>query len=132
MEPRAPELDLVGDPTETVSPQSNQRTARRAKEILVGAGKGYRDVTANERATLAQAFAALGYVIYGRAFDLVRATGDGLRFDDLEAAKTAISGKRLFLVEVKATSRKASASGSGSRSSTRSARPSTRSGSATS
>ena len=87
--------------------RSNQATARRAKQILIEKTIGYRDVNEEERATPAQAFAAAGYVIYGKAFDLIRISGTAVDLSDLPAVREAVRKHQIVLIEVKATSVKA-------------------------
>jgi len=93
-----PELEDV-QPT----PVSNQATASRAKAILCELD-GFRDVTATERSAIAAAFAARGFVVYGKAFDLVHVDDANLNLLDPTSLKAAIHDRALRLVEVKSTS----------------------------
>ena len=104
--PRDPEsVVLVGDPTLAEAPApSNQATANRAMTILCDASASFRDPTAIERSSIAAAFAAKNFVVYGRAFDLVELRNEDLALNDLGALAAAIDEKALALVEVKSTS----------------------------
>jgi hypothetical protein len=82
---------------------SNQATANRAKAILCKS-PGFRELTSAERSAIAAAFAARGFVVYGKAFDLVR-------IDELDAdlanpttLDATITARQLTLIEVKSTS----------------------------
>jgi hypothetical protein len=52
-----------------------QQTARKAAAILVDSGKGFILPTAAQRRALLIAFAQAGFVIYGKAFDVVKTRG---------------------------------------------------------
>ena len=105
-QPPDPELEiLIADSSFADAPApSNQATANRAKAILCNASAAYRDPTAVERSSIAAAFAAKNFVVYGRAFDLVELEDQGLTLSDPGALAKAIDEHALALVEVKSTS----------------------------
>jgi hypothetical protein len=104
--PSEPELPpAVGDPLLTHVPvPSNQRTAARAKALLCGSSPAFRDPSGVERSTLAAAFAAKNFVVYGKAFDLVEVSGPELSLSDPAMIRDAIDQRFIALVEVKSTS----------------------------
>lgn len=55
---------------------SNQRTAKKAAEILVELGLGFAIPTAKQRKKLVAALYAEGYSLYEKAFDVIRATAE--------------------------------------------------------
>jgi hypothetical protein len=54
------------------SKSGGQQTAKRAVEFLIESGKGFILPTAKQRKALLLAFAQADYIIYGKAFDVVR------------------------------------------------------------
>jgi hypothetical protein len=56
----------------TLDRPSNQATARLAAEILGQGGTGFVVPTARQREAILVAFVREGYVIYGKAFDIIR------------------------------------------------------------
>jgi hypothetical protein len=106
------EVDLIATPVDLSgsslpdhrTQRTNQSTARRAIQILVRSPQSsYREVTSEERAVLSQAFAKLGHVIYGKAFDLVRVEDD-IDFTSVDRVAESVERGQLVLIEVKATS----------------------------
>jgi hypothetical protein len=85
------------------APVSNQATASRAKTILCELD-GFRDVDAAERSLIAAGFAARGFVVYGKAFDLVHLTRGGVDLTNRAALDEVIGRSELTLIEVKSTS----------------------------
>ena len=83
-------------------PAFGAQTARKAVKMLLESGPRYREPSVRERVALTIAFARHGMVLYGAAFDLVRAP------PDLDLADARIIEARLqevTLCEIKSTSR---------------------------
>lgn len=82
--------------------QTGQKTARIAAGILRDSGNGFIIPTPAQRDALLIAFVRHGFVIYGKAFDVVRVDGD-IDLDDSEAILQQID--RIVLYEVKSTNK---------------------------
>lgn len=54
--------------------ESGQKTAKAAAAILVEAGQGFFVPNAKQREALLLAFVRAGFVVYGKAFDIVRSS----------------------------------------------------------
>jgi hypothetical protein len=83
--------------------QSGQKTAKAAASILVAKNAGFIVPTAKQRQNLLVAFAKKGKVVYGKAFDVVKLSGD-VDLNDLAEVE-----KHLGLVsvyEIKSTRKK--------------------------
>src|SRR4051812_4733972 len=84
------------------SRSTGQQTAKLAAQILVGKRLGFVVPTAREREAILIAFVKAGYVIYGRAFDIVKVS----KPVDLESADDVQRAiKNIVLYEVKSTSK---------------------------
>jgi hypothetical protein len=85
------------------------RAAESAKSWLVEtrAHLGYRLLARpKDRLRIAQAFAAINKVVYGKAFDLIRVTdGSEINLESFEDVSGAVRAGRVVLVEVKSTSK---------------------------
>jgi hypothetical protein len=99
----SPTLDVVGPDLVEIPAGSNQATANKAKAILCES-PGFRDVSGAERSAIAAAFAARNFVVYGKAFDLVKVADPELDLSDPALLHEAIARGELTLVEVKSTS----------------------------
>ena len=85
-------------------PASNQATARKAKAILQELEPArFRD-PGSARGTIAAAFAEKGFVVYGKAFDVVELTDPAVILSEPSSVKIGIEKKTICLVEVKSTS----------------------------
>jgi hypothetical protein len=82
---------------------SGQSTARKAASILVAKNAGFHIPSARQRQNLAVAFAKRGMVVYGKAFDVVRTSGD-VNLDDLAEVEQHLS--RIMIFEIKSTRKK--------------------------
>ena len=90
------------DPAATTKGINNQ-TARAAAQILVDKNVGFIVPTAHQRNVLLVAFAKTGAVIYGRAFDLVKAPST-VNLDDEKSVTEHLNQITIF--ELKSTKRK--------------------------
>ncbi len=79
---------------------SGQSTARKAAAILVAKRAGFRVPTARQKQNLAVAFAKRGMVVYGKAFDIVRTSGD-VDLDDLDEVEQNLG--KITIFEIKST-----------------------------
>jgi hypothetical protein len=83
---------------------TGQGTAKEAVNLLLARGEGYVKPTANARRHIAMAFAACGFVVYVKAFDLVRVRpGVSIDFEELASVEQHIDDITLY--EVKSTRR---------------------------
>ncbi|MFN0252536.1 MAG: hypothetical protein ACKV2T_37010, partial [Kofleriaceae bacterium] len=82
------------------SARSNQRTAKRAAQIIVEDRVGFVVPTARQRVAILQAFAREEQVVYGKAFDIVQKP-DGMDLDDPESIHRFID--KLLVCEIKST-----------------------------
>lgn len=99
------QLMVPADPTlAELAPPSNQATAARAKTLLCQESEDFRDPSAAERSDIAAAFAAKGFVVYGKAFDLVQVAEPAISLSSPDAIGKAIDDRLIALVEVKSTS----------------------------
>ena len=80
--------------------QSGQTTAKKAAEILVAKGLGFKVPSAKQKQNLLVAFAKKGKVIYGKAFDIVRVVGS-VDLDDLAAVEEKLQLITIF--DIKST-----------------------------
>jgi len=80
--------------------QSGQRTAKKAAGILVAKRTGFVVPTARQKQNLLVAFAKKGKVVYGKAFDIVKATGS-VNLDDLASVEANLH--RVTVFEIKST-----------------------------
>jgi hypothetical protein len=105
------ELDTppVGSVVAQEDVETGHQGAESAKKWLAEtrAHLGYRLLTnPKDRVRIAQAFAAINKVVYGKAFDLIRVTeGPEIDFASLDAVSTAAKDGRVVLIEVKSTSK---------------------------
>lgn len=77
-------------------------TARRAAEILVAKGLGFTIPSARQKKNLVVAFAKQDRIVYGKAFDVVRLSGQA-DLNDLEEVERHL--KQLTLYEIKSTAK---------------------------
>ncbi len=91
-------IAAVNDP----KPSSNT-TARRAAEILTGKGLGFVIPTPKQKKNLVVAFAKRDMILYGKAFDIVRLSG---QVDLNDLARTERDLERVTLYEIKSTAKK--------------------------
>jgi hypothetical protein len=82
-----------------VKPSGNT-TARRAAEILAGKGLGFAVPTAKQKKNLVVAFAKRDMIVYGKAFDIVRLSGQ-VDLNDLAEVERHL--QQLTLYEIKST-----------------------------
>jgi hypothetical protein len=75
-------------------------TARRAADILVGKGLGFAIPTAKQKKNLVVAFAKRDMIVYGKAFDIVRLSGE-VDLNDLDQVERHL--KQVTLYEIKST-----------------------------
>ncbi len=83
--------------------QSGQKTAKKACDILVSLNDGLVVPSSSQKANLLVAFAKKGKVVYGRAFDIVKASRP-INLDDLSEVEKNL--KELVVFEVKSTRKK--------------------------
>lgn len=83
-------------------PAFGAQTARRAVRMLLRSDARYRKPSVKERVALTVAFARHGMVLYGAAFDLVRAPPD-MNLAEARAIEARL--QEVTLCEVKSTSR---------------------------
>jgi hypothetical protein len=84
------------------STRSGHKTARLAAEILRDSGEGFLIPTAKQRDALLVAFVLAGYVIYGKAFDVVKSSSD-VNLDDPDSVSRGIKQKQIVLYEINST-----------------------------
>ena len=81
---------------------SNQATARLAAQILGRDAAGFVVPTQRQREAILVAFVRAGYVIYGKAFDIVRVTAN-VDLDSEDSIRRHLD--HLILYEIKSTSK---------------------------
>jgi hypothetical protein len=81
---------------------SGKQTAKLAAQILVGKRLGFVVPTAREREAILVAFVRAGYVIYGKAFDVIKVKGP-IDLESVEDVQRSIH--RVVLYEIKSTSK---------------------------
>ena len=74
---------------------SGQSTAKKAAAILVAKNAGFRVPTARQKQNLAIAFAKRGMVVYGKAFDIARVSGQ-VNLDDLNEVEQHLGQVTIF------------------------------------
>lgn len=79
---------------------TGQSTAKKAAAILVAKNAGFRVPTARQKQNLAIAFAKRGMVVYGRAFDIVKVSGQ-VNLDDLNEVEQHL--RQVTIFEIKST-----------------------------
>jgi len=79
---------------------SGQSTARKAAAILVAKNAGFWVPTARQKQNLAVAFAKRGMVVYGKAFDIVRTSGE-VNLDVLAEVEQHLG--KIMIFEIKST-----------------------------
>ena len=79
---------------------SGSTTARRAAQILVDKGLGFVIPTARQKKNIVVAFAKRDMIVYGKAFDVVRLSGQ-VDLNDLQGVERHLG--QLTLYEVKST-----------------------------
>ena len=77
-------------------------TARRAAEILAAKGLGFAIPTAKQKKNLVVAFAKRDMIVYGKAFDMVRLSGQ-VDLNHLEEVERHL--ERVTLYEIKSTAK---------------------------
>ncbi|HEY1810984.1 MAG TPA: hypothetical protein VGG74_01420 [Kofleriaceae bacterium] len=82
------------------SAQTNQRTAKRAAQMLVEDRLGFVVPTGRQRVAILQAFARDEQVVYGKAFDIVKKPTE-MDLDDVESIYRNID--ELLVCEIKST-----------------------------
>jgi hypothetical protein len=85
---------------------SGQKTAKRAAELLVAKKAGFIIPSALQRQNLLVAFAKRGKVVYGKAFDVVKVSGE-VDLNDLGDLELNLS--RVVVFEIKSTKKKLNA-----------------------
>jgi hypothetical protein len=86
----------------TASRQSGQQTAKAAAKILVAKQLGFVVPTAKEREAILIAFVRAGFVIYGRAFDVIK-VGRPVNLENPDDVQRAI--EHIVLYEIKSTNK---------------------------
>ena len=79
---------------------SGSATAGKAALLLASKGLGYRIPTARQKRNLVIAFAKNDKIVYGKAFDVIRVTGE-VDMDSLEDVEANLAG--ILLCEIKST-----------------------------
>jgi hypothetical protein len=97
------DLQLTSAPQVLPSP-TGQQTAKRAVEILLASGQGFAQPTAKQREALLIAFVQEGFVIYGKAFDIVKVAGE-VDLTSVEDIRRRLDSITLY--EVKSTGKAA-------------------------
>jgi hypothetical protein len=82
--------------------QTGQRTAKLATEILVESGSGFIVPSAAQRKAILIAFVQAGYIIYGKAFDVVKTTA---HFDLADPMDVGRHLDAIVIYEVKSTNK---------------------------
>jgi hypothetical protein len=82
--------------------ETGNTTARRAAEILTAKGLGFVVPTAKQKKNLVVAFAKRDMIVYGKAFDIVRLSGQ-VDLDHLEEIERHL--ERITLYEIKSTAK---------------------------
>lgn len=77
-------------------------TARRAAEILIAQDLGYAIPTPKQKRNLVVAFAKRNMIVYGKAFDIVRLSGQ-VDLDNLEEVERRL--QQVTLYEIKSTAK---------------------------
>jgi len=82
---------------------SRNQTAKKAAQILTHSGSGFVIPTAARKRLLLVEFARRNFVVYGKAFDVVKLSGD---VDLNDAADVEKNIDKIVLCEIKSTGRK--------------------------
>jgi hypothetical protein len=82
--------------------ETGNTTARRAAEILVAKGLGFVIPTAKQKKHLVIAFAKRDMIVYGKAFDIVRLSGQ-VDLNHLEEVERYL--EKITLYEIKSTAK---------------------------
>ncbi len=98
-----PELLRTPAPVIADTPTTRNTTARRAAQILIEKELGFAIPTAKQKKNLVVAFAKRDMIVYGKAFDIVRLSGevDLNRLEDVEDQMD-----RITLYEIKSTAKR--------------------------
>lgn len=81
---------------------SGNTTAQRAGNILVAKGMGFVVPTGKQKKNLVIAFVKRGMIVYGKAFDIIKLSGQ-VDLDILEEIESKLD--RITLYEIKSTAR---------------------------
>lgn len=87
-----------------VTSQSKQVTAKKAVEILVNSNKGFKEPSKIERQNVLIAFAKKNKVVYGKAFDIIKISGEAFSLENIEEVEKNLN--KIIIYEVKSTSKK--------------------------
>lgn len=79
---------------------SGSKTASKAAKLLVDKGIGYVVPTARQKKNLVVACAKNDFIVYGKAFDIIRTTAT-IDLDSLEAVEASLS--HILFCEIKST-----------------------------
>ena len=89
--------------TTSIKFQSGQTTAKKACVILVAKKAGFIVPTAKQKSNLLVAFAKMGKVVYGKAFDIVKLS-EPVNLNDLAAVESNL--EKVVIYEIKSTKKK--------------------------
>jgi hypothetical protein len=78
-------------------------TAKNASKFLLSLNKGFCVLSKKQRRNVVIAYAEAGFVLYGKAFDLIRCDL-GINYDDLEDIRNKLN--KLVIYEIKSTNKK--------------------------
>lgn len=92
-------VDVVLPPS-VLNTDSGSATAKKAARILVDKGLGYVVPTASQKRNLVVACAKRDLIVYGKAFDVLRLTGE-VNLDALEEVEAKLS--QIVICEIKST-----------------------------
>jgi hypothetical protein len=82
---------------------TTQATAKEAAAVLLSLNKGFCIPNKTQRRNLLIAFAEKGFVLYGKAFDMVRCDM-GINYDDIDEIRKNMN--KLVIYEIKSTNKK--------------------------
>lgn len=83
---------------------TTQATAKKASELLLSLNKGFCVLNKIQRRNILVAYAELGFVLYGKAFDLVRCD-IGVNYNDINEIRKNLT--KLVIYEIKSTNKTA-------------------------
>lgn len=95
-------IEVVLPPT-VLNGDSGSATAKKAAQLLAEKNLGYVIPTARQKRNLVVACAKRDFIVYGKAFDVLRLTGE-VNLDSLEEVETKLS--QIVICEIKSTKQK--------------------------
>ena len=99
---KAPDIQVEIEPPTEILRTSGQQTAKRAAAVLLDLDVGFKVPTSREREAILVAFVLEGFVVYGKAFDVVKLARP-ITLDDPDDVRRNIDFITLY--EIKSTNK---------------------------